>query len=190
MQLREGTVTQYLHQVIAKIFPNNAFQQFDIVQIANSNRIQLIQDEGVKAIILKSYLYEASTTAVRDNKRTRGLISEIGKHVNVLLGREHKVDNDAIHVELVIKVDGRMKKHARLGESKMNKLANDLVNNPVTDDNYVIVLQNNVKLSPDEIRLQKLVTVEGDGKTLNSAAIKKELLDFYNELRDSKAIEI
>jgi hypothetical protein len=72
----------------------------------------------------------------------------------------------------------------------MNKLANDLVNNPVTDDNYVIVLQNNVKLSPDEIRLQKLVTVEGDGKTLNSAAIKKELLDFYNELRDSKAIEI
>jgi hypothetical protein len=124
LQLREGTVTQYLHQVIAKIFPNNAFQQFDIVQIANSNRIQLIQDEGVKAIILKSYLYEASTTAVRDNKRTRGLISEIGKHVNVLLGREHKVDNDAI------------------------------------------------------------------GKTLNSAAIKKELLDFYNELRDSKAIEI
>jgi hypothetical protein len=151
----------------------------------------VIEEQGVKEISLKSYLYDATIHAMGDQRRTRSLLGGLGKHVNAILGRENVIDVDAIHAELTIKVDNRSKNNARRGTEKLSALASDLVSHTIESDDYVIVLRNNIKLSPDEIRLQKLVTVESDGgKTLKSPAIRKELIDFFNELCDSRAVEL
>ena len=146
LQIRDSTIRQYIFQIIGKAMRGMTKSPFHIKQIANSDKLTMIHEIGVKEIQLNSYLYEASANAINNQGRTRGVTGILAKHLGATIGSANNVTNDGIHVEVVLKLDGRLKKHVGLGGRKLEAWASDLITNPSDDDDYVIVLANDAKI--------------------------------------------
>ena len=97
-------------------------QKFDLVRVVNADKLKLIHGVGIKSIDLQSTLYQASQDYARRQAQTQGLTGWLSKQLKALFGQPHDVTNDSLQIKLIIKKDGRMRKHLKLGEKRLELL--------------------------------------------------------------------
>ena len=134
-------------------------------------------------------MYEASNKSTSQKGSAYGAVGAAVKHLSALIGRPNDVTNDSLNIGLTIKLDGRSKKHIGLGAEKLHSWALSLASSESDDSEYVIILSNNKKITPDELKISKNVTLPVVGKSVDRAATRKVLVEFFNELSETGAVE-
>jgi hypothetical protein len=142
----------------------------------------MLHEQGVKEVEIRAALYEATALYEKRRARTSGAVGAAGRHLKAVLGKPHDVTQDALTVVLTLKVDRRIRKSISVGEKSISDLAEDLINHPEADDDYIIVTKTGQKIRPYEILVRSMVLIEADGKTVNRDKAWLELKRFYDEL--------
>lgn len=187
--IHDGTIGYYFYRLFAKAQLNEKSGKFLLRNVADLEKIKFLHDHPIKSITLNAALFQASSTRAKDSQRARGVVSAVGKHVNAVFGKENDVTNDSLMVELTIKTDGRIRKHLGLGQKKLEQFAVDLVKNQEANDDFVIITRDNQRITPNELRIQKLVEVPAKAKSVDRDEAWKVLIEFYNDLCDTGAVE-
>jgi hypothetical protein len=187
--IHDGTIGHYFYRLYAKAKLNDASQKFHIVSVADIDRVKFINDHDIKSITFNAALYKASNDMLKNAKRTRGAAGAVAKFLTAMLGKERDVTKDSLVIHLTLETDGRMKKHLRLGESRLTQWALDLVTNEEADDDYAIVTTDNQVIRPHELKVRKISNILVKGNSVDREDAWKALLAFYGELCDSGAVE-
>jgi hypothetical protein len=187
--IHDGTIRNYFHNLFQKAQLNELSTKFDLVSVANLERVKFIHDHGIKSITLNAALFKASNDLARNSRRTRGGPGAVAKFLTAMFGKENDITNDSIVVKLTLETDGRVRKHIKLGEQRLEHWAVDLVTHEEPGDNYVIVTKDKQVIKPDELKVQKLCSVLVKGNSVDREDAWKELLDFYADLCETGAVE-
>lgn len=168
---------------LAKLSANS--QKFSLVRVANADKLKLIHGVGIKSIDLQSTLYKASQDYARRQTQAQGLTGWMSKQLKALFGKPHDVTNDSLQIRLIIKKDGRMRKHLKLGEKRLELLAGSLLKNQESDDHFSILLDNNQVITPDEIYIRTKLPIPAKGKSVERDEAWKCLVAFYSDLKNT-----
>jgi hypothetical protein len=187
--IHDGTIRNYFHSIFNKAKLQESSTKFDLVSVANLERVKFIHDHGIKSITLNAALFKASNDLIRNSKRTRGGTGAVAKFLTAMFGKENDVTNDSIVVKLTLETDGRVRKHIQLGEQRLEHWAVDLVTHQEPGDDYVIITKDKQVIRPDELKVQKLCSVLIKGNSVDREHAWTELLDFYRDLCETGAVE-
>jgi hypothetical protein len=165
---------------LAKITADS--QRFDLIRVANADKLKMIHGAGIKSIDLQSTLFKASLDYSRRHAQTQGLVGWLSKQLKALFGKPDDVTNDSLQVKLIIKKDRRVRQHLTLGEKRLEFLAENLILNQESDDHFSIVLDNDQIITQDEIYIRAKLPIPAKGKSVDRDEAWKSLVAFYNEL--------
>ena len=161
---------------------------FDLVKVADIDKVKLLKAQGVKEIQIRSTLFEASARYHQRKGQTLSIAGAAAKQLKAVLGKEHDVTNDALQVAIMVKTDER-RKGMKLGEERIQALAQDLLNNQEEGDDFLIVTNLGQRIGPKEIYMKSTVTVKAQGKSVEREAAWKELATFFAALQAIGATE-
>ena len=190
--LRDSTLRHYLLKLLEKANVGSGAAAFDIKPVASKDIVKLINDSAISSITLNAAMYEASNKAAKQKSHTIGALGAVGKYLGAMVGRQNDVTNDSLSIALTIKLDRRSKTHTGLGEEKLHSWALDLAKSAVRefdDADFVIKLQDNRTITPNELKIVKAISLPTHGKSVNREEVRKVLVDFYNELCTNGTIE-
>lgn len=177
--LREGTITAYCDELFRKAKLGDDATMFDLQNVANVDKLKMIEEQGVKEIDLTATLDEASIKYMNRKTAIGGGLGVLGKHLNAVLRKDKPAAGDNIRVGIVLKTDGRMKKGKALGTKRLKAAAKELVEG---DDGYVIVTGTNQRISSDEIFVRERVEIERHGKSVKRDKACEALRVFHKKL--------
>jgi hypothetical protein len=187
--MRDSTIQNYLFELFKKATLRKDSIRFQLMKAADITKLKMLHSQGVKELEIRGTLYQVTANYEKRKARVAGGLGAIGKHIKNYLKRPHDVTPDALRVMLVLKVDRRFGKHIRVGEKTIETLAADVVKNSEKNEDYVIVTKTGQKISPKEIFMRSKVSIESDGKTVNRDKAWRELLGFFDQLKNSGALE-
>jgi hypothetical protein len=186
--LRDSTIRHVLQEFFKLASIRKDAQQFDLLKIADVNKVKLLQSQGVAEIELRSTLSTATVSYNRRKHQSQSIVGAAAKQVKAVLGKEHDVTSDALRVMLVIKTD-RRRLGIALGEKRLKTLATNVINNQEDDDEYIIVTKSGQRIGPSEILMRSTVMIDSIGKSVERDKAWKELQAFYEVLESSGALE-
>jgi hypothetical protein len=186
--LRDSTVRLVLQDFFKLSGIRKDATQFDLLKIADVNKVKLLQSQGVAEIELRSTLSEATVNYNRRKHQPQSIVGAAAKHARAVLGKEHDVTNDALRVMLVIRMD-RRRKGITLGEKRLKTLATNIIQNQEDDDEYTIVTKGGQRIGPKEILMRSTVMIDSIGKSVQRDKAWKELQAFFEVLSSSGALE-
>ena len=163
---------------------------FDLQKQADIDAMDLINREGVKEIELQASCYDATASLSRRQNQATGVLGVITKQLRLLLGSEKDVTNDSLRVKLTIVKDKRSRKHLGLGEKRIDALAKDVISHAESDDTFLIVTNNNQKIRPEQLHVQKRTHIAANAKSLDRQSAWDKLFEFYSELIENQVIEL
>jgi hypothetical protein len=186
--LRDSTIRHVLQEFFRLARIRKDADQFDLLKIADVNKVKLLQSQGVAEIELRSTLSVATVSYNRRKLQPQGILGAAAKQVKAILGKEHDVTSDALRVMLTIKSDKRRLGIA-LGEKRLKTLATSVINDQETDDEYVIITKGGQRIGPNENLMRSTVMIDAIGKSVQRDKAWKELYSFYETLESSGALE-
>jgi hypothetical protein len=184
----DSTIRYFLAELFKKAHIRKDADQFDLVKVADLNRVSMIHSIGVKEISLKGTIYEASAHYLKRKGKPSGLLSELAKVFKADLGAANDVNADALNVAIVFTLDGR-RKGVTIGEKRMKQFAEMTLKHAETDDEFIIELMDGQRITPGEIYVKTSVVIDSHGKSVLKSKAWGELRAFYTKLSDSGALE-
>jgi hypothetical protein len=186
--VQDGGIRAYLSETFKKAKLSNSSTKFDLLKVADVNKIGTVLQQGVKEIDLRSTMFQASADYTRRKHKPDGIIGAAAKHFRAIFGSEHDVTDDNLSISLSISIDKRRKGQITVGTERINKTAVDLLNDDEYDD-YAIILNNGQRISRDEITLNTKVNIKAKGKSVDREGAWDELGKFYLQLKGGGATE-
>jgi hypothetical protein len=153
--VRDGGIRSVLLALFIKASLSNNTQQFSLLKVASIPVVDMINQDGIKEINIKSTLYKAAASYSRRKGHAIGLLGFVSRGAKALFGNEDDVSNDSLNVALSIKLDSRMTKNLTIGQSEINKLALDIIDNQEDDDNFVLITNSGQTISQDEMYVRE-----------------------------------
>src|SRR6202789_4444028 len=195
--VRGGAIREYLVGLFTKAgLPKNS-SKFDLMKVADMKKVKMLKKQGIKELEIRATLYKA--TAYYHNRKNQviGWTGSIGKTMKAFLGKPNDVTPDGLRVSLSLKTDKRFgRKAVALGESEIETLATDVINNTKInkDDknqtyDYVIKTGTGQRITLEEIFMTSKVEIKTDGKTVQCEKAWKELVTFFEGLEEGGALE-
>lgn len=189
--VRESVALTYITSVLEKVGRGDCLD-FSIDSVSDANKVTLITKEGVKSISLSSTLYEASARYIdRKVALKHGFLHAVSEYWSTLLDDDEdkelkEVGNkENISVTLDISYDARTK-DGRVGKKRLFKTAEMLMKD--ADGNGVeIITGKGKRITVDEIRLSKKVSIRADGKSVAKEPTFEALYKYLQELKNEGA---
>ena len=184
-----AAVHYFLQQFLAIANIRHDAASFDLQNAADTKKLAVIAKHGVKEIELKATLQRyALTHSIRKNKPL-GIMGPLWKYFKGIVAADNDVSQDALRVALTLTVDGRVKKGITLGYKRINEIAVKIVEDQQKGDEYVIVTNDGLRISPTDIILKGGAEIEALGKSVNREKAWTELINYYNSLKGTGAFE-
>lgn len=187
--LRDGGIAYFLRELVKKAKLRGDAHQFDLMKIANLDKVKLIKDAGIKEIELKATMFQASADYARRKSQPFGSLGAASRQLKAIFGKENDVTNDALRATLVVKVDHRFTRGMKLGEKRLSSLAEQLIKFQENEDDFIIVTKDDQRIAPDEVFMRSTVLIDKSGKTVDRDKAWNELARFYRKLESSGALE-
>ncbi len=187
--MRDGAIRQFLHEFFAKAKLDKKFLMFELMKAPKMDKLKMLKKEGIKEIWLGASLYQATTQYENRKLTTAGSLRSLANHIKKVIGAENDEIDDSMRVAIVIKTDERVRKHLKLGQARIEKLAQDVVKNYDKNDDFVIETDSGQRISADEIFISETVLIDSHGKSVKVQKAWESLSDFYKELKKSGALE-
>jgi hypothetical protein len=186
---REGAAKAYLAGILSA---GGVEDVFEVEQVADVDKVELVQREGVKSIRLSSSVFKATTDRIqRETKKTR-LMGVLADEIMRLYAAQEEANLDDLakyenlQVKLEISFDSR-KKGGELAAGKLDEAAQGLLNED--DKGFVIVTKEGNALTSDDIKVKKVVEVDDHGNSVSCEHAWREMLIYYGELRAAGVVE-
>ncbi|MBB4304083.1 hypothetical protein GGD81_003138 [Rhodobium orientis] len=179
--VRDGAIKYFLYELFKKAKIRKDSNKFDLVKVADIDKVMLLHAQGVKEVVIKSTIYEATAQYARRKSQAAGILGSLSKNLKAFWGNENDVNQDSLHVLLEIKTDAR-RKGLKLGEERIEALAEDLLRNTEYNDDFVIITKEGQRIGPEEIYIRTKVGVKANGKSVDRDSAWKELSTFFNTL--------
>jgi len=184
---------QYFDTYIRRILNKNEIdtELFYLDKIAKASKVKLINDEGVKEIILNSSLYKASIDEIEE-KRVQNIIGKAREQLARIFATDPTLkeirENENLNMQISIKYNGteaqRNKKDPEfgiVGKKRLLEASNLLIEN-AKDDGFVIVTGSGNQISADDIRVSESFNVDTLGKSLDYQDAWGKLANYANQL--------
>jgi hypothetical protein len=188
--IRSAAIISFFQQFFISAKINKHAASFNFLDVADASKLAILHKRGVKEIQLRAALYSASFDYAQRKHQTVGVLGIVSKAIKALISKESDATNDALQIQLTIKVDGHVKSGAPIGKKRLEALAEDMLNNESGDDSYLIVTSDGQKITPEEITLKKMVDIDPVGKSLSRPEAYSALLSYYDELKRDGLLEI
>jgi hypothetical protein len=191
--VRESIAIAYIANVLQNAFQEGAVPSYSIQPVADINKIKLLQQEGVKNIILSSSLYEASSDYVERKTVRETLLSSVAKEFIALFSKDNDIDlkdidkKENLSVRLVISYDSR-KKGGDIGKRRINSVANKLINEGDTDG-FLIETGTGKTVTSDEVRLSEKVQINVHGNSISRVDAWEKLDQYLYDLKSSGLLD-
>ena len=179
----------YLYEMFKKAKLRQDTQQFDLLKLADIDKIKMIHDEKIKEIELKASLYKASADYARRKNEAIGIIGGAAKIIRAFGTAPHDVTNDSLRVILTIKTDERSKEHLALGEKRIEDIAVDLLEHQEEGDEFKIITKKGRTISPKELYVKQGVDILVYGKSVDREDAWKKLRGFLISLENSGVLD-
>jgi hypothetical protein len=163
---------------------------FRLMPVADADRLAVIEDEGVKQISLDATAFSATADHVTRKSVRRRVGQGMIDAFRAIFQNDpdlHDINElENVSAELVIKFD-RRKKGGKLAQERLRSIAKQLVDE--SSDGFKITTFRDTTLGQEEVVLHKKVSVPADGKTVQREAVFRELLTYFQELKDDGHLE-
>jgi hypothetical protein len=185
----DATVRNFLAELFRQAKIRKDADQFDLIKAADLNVVSMINSIGVKEVFLKSTIFDASAHYLERKGKPSGFLSELARVFKADIGAEKDGNPDALSIAVTFSLDGRKKHGMVLGEKRLKQLAELTVKNAEHDDEYVIVLLDGQKITPDEIYVKTITSIDAYGKSVVKSDAWNAIEAFYEKLANSGALE-
>jgi len=189
--LRDAAVRSYLYGFFRAAKLDEVSSHFDLMKVANVNKIRMLRQQGVKQIDLRVSLFQATVQYEKRKANTTRILGLIGKQLSAVGGQDNSEEDDGLRVQVTIKTDERvMKKGLAIGEKKIEKLAIDVIESADEDvDEYLIETKTGQKIGSSEIVIREAAWIDVLGKSVKRDQAWAELEAFYKASKKSGLLE-
>jgi hypothetical protein len=111
------------------------------------------------------------------------------RHLKAIIGVGHEDFDDSLRVQIVVRTDKRSRKHIKLGEKRIESLAEDVIKHFDKEDDFTIVTAQGQKITATEIFVHEIMLVDTLGKSVKCQKAWDALDNFYKRLKKSGALE-
>ena len=184
--LRDASLKLYCQELFeAAKLPKDA-NKFDLVSVADADKLKLIEAQGVKSIDVKATLFEASVNYAKRKGAIPQALESVGKHITAIFGNDPKeATPDNIGVTIELATDDRMKSGKVVGAKRMAEIAKEVMEG---EEEFTIITRQNQRISSSEIYLRRKVQIERHGKSIKRNKAWAALEQFYKDLINSGAV--
>ena len=180
--VRPGAIKFFLRRFFELATIRHDATQFEFFNALDSSKMALIERKGVKQIEIKGSMSRAAMEYKRENGRAAQGLAVISRWYKSIFSTEFDVADDAMHMSIVVGVDGRNKKGTPLGYKRLEAIAIDIIDNQGPDDEYIIHTKTGEKIFPHEIVLRSSVQIGSLGKSVNRDEAWAALACYYESL--------
>lgn len=179
--VRETVAESYIINILNKCFDKKYSKNLTFETIAKVSKIKMIQEEGVKEIILGASLYDASIQEVNMKKpNITDLRRYLADQIEQIFAKDPELkeikEKENLNIKISIKFDGKQAmKHTKelgfgdIGKSRLSNASKNLIQSVEDSENdgFVIVTGANNKISAEDILVSDTFRVKTLGKSLN-----------------------
>lgn len=194
--LRAGSVASYLQALSQKLHNDNEslpLLAMEFHAVANFNKLNMIQEHGVKYISLNATAHELSINNLYQGSQTP-LARNLQRLTNLFNrelteGEREAMEEVQAGIWLKLKGNSRASVEAR---QLMKQQAEAVVRDEDIDNGFFIETQDGQKIEPNDVKLSKPVrlTQYEQANTLLFDDAFKALLEYFSELNENNLIEI
>jgi hypothetical protein len=195
--VRESLATNYFIHVLTKVGETEVATTIDLDKVAKTSKLKMIQDEGVKEILLQSSLYEASMLQLDAKSPSigdfRALIAQQMARIFAKDPDLHAIGKlENLNISLSIRFDGKegRKRHpdpkfGTAGRARLIKTSQRVLDEHEEGDSegFVIITGANNQITADEVRVADKVNIATLGKSLSHTDAWDKLTKYYEQLK-------
>ena len=164
--IRDGATSWFLHELFKKAKLRQNFSRFDLAKAASITKLRLLHSQGVKEIEIKALVNRAVAHYEKRKATTYGAAGAAGKFLRTIWQAPNDYTNDSLKLILSLKVDKRFFGGVKLGEKRIEKLADDIVKNAEKGDDFSIITRTGQRITQSEIFIRSKVLIQSEGKTV------------------------
>ncbi|HGO7628342.1 TPA: hypothetical protein ACLA1N_001462 [Neisseria meningitidis] len=161
--LSASTVASYLSLLSNKLRENNP----DIVQfniefkaVGNCDKLSLIQQHGVKSILLDASAYQLSRNRLYQDSRSTiaKALGKVGSVFTSELSDEELEAQSEIHINLEVLLNGNSRASIE-AQSLMQEQAEEIIDDETVNQGFSITTQQGEVIQPSDVKLSKSVRI-------------------------------
>jgi len=182
----------YLAQLFRAAEFHDEASGFDLVPASNLDKLQLIQDHGVKSIQLAVGAFDLSLPKARRNSWMNKTFGSIGDELNALIGRDVSQAQLKALEDLIVNVEVRLDGNTRAVQSSQDfieNLAEAVLDDEAPISEFVIVTQKNEQITSGSIRLQTRVDVDTKDNSVSHNSAWAQLGSYFDEITQGNLLE-
>lgn len=200
--VRESLAKQYFTMILQKL-SHPVAEHLLLDKVAQSSKVKMISDEGVKEIRLGASLYEASLIDL-DTKSSKvaTLKAAIADQIQQIFSQDPTLkeisESENININLSIKFDGKVGRKTNIdphfgdaGKQRLMRTSQKIIQELESDksgDGFVIITGRGNIITSDEVRVSEEFKVEVLGKSLDHHDAWMKLSKYYDHLRQSGSL--
>jgi len=196
---RENVARNYFSSVLLKFDKKNEASSLELCKVANSNKLNMLEKEGVKEIILDTSLYEASLMQLnKKHEKVSTIKAVIAQQLMRIFAQDPTLSNiseiENLNISLSIKFDGQegKKKHASpifgdSGRKRLLKTSEKIIAEYEEDreDGFTIVTGSGNTITADQVRISDNSNIEAFGKSLSCSDAWDKLSNYFDRLKSN-----
>lgn len=186
---REGAAKHYLSEILGK---SGVDESFELEQVANVDKLELLQKEGVKRIRLGASVFRASLDRVQRHTKTTELMGKVADEIMSIFGRvdmnnmDELKSYDNLRVKLEISFDER-KKGGELAAASLAAAGCSMIDSE--DKGFTIETRKGNQLTSEDIKVSKKVVLNEHGNSVSCQHAWQEMQEYYTELDNAGVLE-
>ena len=186
---REGAAKAYLAAVLVR---GGVEDVFELEQVADVNKVEMVQREGVKSIRLATSVYKATQDRLTRETKKTNFMGEIAEEFLRLyadrqgMGPDELAEYENLQVKLEISFDSR-RRGGVVAAEKLDAAANSLF--AEDDAGFVITTKEGNTLTSEDIKVKKSAEIDDHGNSVACSRAWQAMLEYYRELRESGVVE-
>jgi len=191
-QTQGNLVEAYCRAALSMCQMTEEAAMVDLEQIANIDKLALLQEEGLAGVALSATLYEATRERFLEQKRSSlwRAIKDIGDEVRNIFASddaeaiEEAIQKKSINIRLLISLDQRTKGLEILSD-RFDTAGEEVL---ADSDGFVLVTKKGRRILPDQVAVTKQGRFHPSGRSLSRKLAFAELQNYLDELKESGVI--
>jgi hypothetical protein len=188
--LHSSAVRGYAAGIFNKAEMPSINTRYTLEKVAAKDKVEMIREEGVKRIELRSSLYQAEFAMADRRTKSETLLQSFKNGLKQVFNDEYRNIEMArqlenVSVDLQISYNPN-KKEADLLEIPFSAMAEQIADED--DLGYTIVTKSNSNIRPDELSLNKKEYISRHGNSIDKFDAWDTLETWYRELADKAMI--
>lgn len=183
----------YLTQLFRAAKLHDESSGFDLAPASNLDKLKLMQEHGVRSVELATNAFAMSLPKAKRDKWIAKTFGSLGDELKALVMKDQSAVEQAALEDLLVNIEVRLDGNTRASQGSQ-KFIEELAETVLEDadapiSEFVIVTQNNERITPSEIRLQSTAKVEKKDNSLSHNSVWSALEGYLTTISAGNLLE-